>query len=83
MLSLSDSVFRFFEDQGCVVMSTIDKAGFPHTACKDIAKIDKEGKFYLIDVYHGKIFENLKRNPLASVTAFNEHKFVGYCLWPS
>lgn len=80
MFELSDKIFRFFEAQGCVILATIDKEGFPHTSCKDIVKIDKRGRIYLSDVYHGRTFENLKRNPLASITAFNEHKFTGYCL---
>lgn len=80
MAKLSEQVVRFLETQGCVVLATIDAQGFPHTSCKDIVKIDKEGHVYLSDVYHGQTFENLKSNPLASVTAFNEHKFIGYCL---
>jgi len=80
MVKLTDVIVRFLEAQGCVVLSSIDEGGFPHSSCKDIVKIDKEGHIYLLDVYHGKTFENLKRNPLASVTAFNEHKFIGYCL---
>ncbi|MCX5700588.1 MAG: pyridoxamine 5'-phosphate oxidase family protein [Candidatus Omnitrophica bacterium] len=80
MVKLTESVIRFFESQGCVILATIDALGFPHSACKDIIKIDREGKIYLLDVYHGKTFENLKRSSLASITAFNEHKFIGYCL---
>jgi len=27
-----------------------------------------------------KTYENLKRNPCISITAIDEHKFIGYCL---
>ena len=80
MLRLDENIIHFFQAQGSVVMATIDKSGFPHTACKGIVKIEEAGRIYLLDAYHGQTFNNLKQNPLVSITAFNEHKFIGYCL---
>jgi len=80
MINLPKDIIDFFHAQGCVLVSTIDKAGFPHSSCKGLVKIGHQGEIYLMDVYHGRTSENLKRNPLISVSAFNEHKFVGYCL---
>jgi predicted pyridoxine 5'-phosphate oxidase superfamily flavin-nucleotide-binding protein len=80
MMHLDDNVVHFFQGQGCVVVTTIDKDGFPHTACKGIIRIDKAGRIYLLDAYHGITYHNLLQNTLASITAFNEHKFIGYCL---
>ncbi len=34
----------------------------------------------MLDAYRGKTFQNLKNNPLASITAFDEDKFSGFCL---
>ena len=80
MKQLNDEITLFFQAQGCVILSSIDINGFPHSSCKDIVKITKEGRLYLLDAYQGVSFKNLKQNPAASVTAFDEHKFVGYCL---
>jgi predicted pyridoxine 5'-phosphate oxidase superfamily flavin-nucleotide-binding protein len=80
MSQLNETVIQFFQKQGCVIVSSIDDRGFPHSSCKGIVKIDKAGSIYLLDAYRGKTFENLKNNPLASITAFDEDKFIGFCL---
>jgi general stress protein 26 len=80
MKRLSQEIVNFFQNQGCVIVSTIDKNGFPHSACKGIAQIDSVGCIYLFDLYKAKTFQNLKHNSHISITAFDEHKFAGYCL---
>lgn len=77
---LSEQIIQFFHRQGCVIVSTIDKNGFAHNACKGIVEINPNGRVYLLDLYRRKTYENLRRNPHISITAFDEHKFVGYCL---
>ncbi|MCX5709152.1 MAG: pyridoxamine 5'-phosphate oxidase family protein [Candidatus Omnitrophica bacterium] len=79
-MKLSPDLISFFHSQGFLVVSTVDKDGYPHSSCKGMVDIKPEGKIYLLDVYHGKTYENLKLNPLISVTAVNEHKFSGFCL---
>lgn len=34
----------------------------------------------MLDAYRGKTLQNLKNNPSASITAFDEDKFTGFCL---
>lgn len=80
MNKLNNGIIQFFHNQGCVVVSTIDKEGFPHNACKGIVEINRNGRVYLIDLYMGTTYENLKKNPRISITAIDEHKFIGYCL---
>lgn len=58
----------------------MDNKGYPHSSCKGMVKIEESGDVYLLDAYHGRTFANLKNNPSASITAFDEHKFKGYCL---
>jgi len=77
---LSDDIIHFFQRQGFVIVSTIDKNGIPHTSCKGIVKIDKNGRIYLLDLYKAHTYENLKQNRNISLTAVDEHKFRGYCL---
>jgi uncharacterized pyridoxamine 5'-phosphate oxidase family protein len=80
MKQLPEKVVNFFQEQGCVVISTIDEHGFPHSSCKDIIKVENSGKVYLLDAYKGKTFDNLKSNSKSNITAFDEHKFTGFCL---
>jgi general stress protein 26 len=80
MEKIPDEVRRFLQEQGFVVVSTIDRNGFPHTACKDIVQISDDGEIYLLDLYKGVTFNNLVRDPHLSLTAVDEHKFKGFCL---
>lgn len=80
MRKLEDGIVRFFQEQGFVIVSTIDEKGFPHSSCKGIVRIDKNGRVYLLDVYRRETHSNLMNNPKISITAVNEHSFKGYCL---
>ncbi len=80
MKRLGDDVIQFFHNQGCVIVSTIDKNGFPHSACKGIVQINRNGRVYLLDLYRARTCENLKHNSHITITAIDEHKFTGYCL---
>jgi predicted pyridoxine 5'-phosphate oxidase superfamily flavin-nucleotide-binding protein len=77
---ITPEVIQFFHSQPFTIISTIDKKGYPHNSCKGIVEIDKSGRIYLLDLYTAKTYENLKNNPGISVTAVNEHKFIGYSL---
>mgnify|MGYP001591033944 CR=1 FL=1 len=80
MKKLSDNIIQFFHNQSFVIVSTIDKEGALHNSCKGIVKINPNGRIYLLDLYRGKTCTNLEYNPHISITAVDEHKFVGYCL---
>ena len=78
-MKLTEDIIHFFQSQGFVIISTIDKNGYPHNSCKGIVKITNDGKVYLLDVYRAGTHENLIYNPHVSISAVNEHKFSGYC----
>jgi general stress protein 26 len=80
MKPIPASVINFLRNQSFVIVSTIDKNGFPHNSCKGIVRIDPAGEIYLIDVYHGLTNQNITFDPRASVSVVDEHKFTGYCL---
>lgn len=80
MKKLSDEIVRFFQSQGCSVISTIDKEGRPHSACKGVIKISQPGKVYILDLFKAETYLNIQRNPSMSITAVDEHRFKGYCL---
>lgn len=80
MKKIPENILHFFQSQGYVIVSTVDKSGLVHGACKGIVKIERVGQIYLLDLYQGRTCANLKINPVISVIAVNEHKFSGYCL---
>jgi len=80
MKRLPDEVVHFFQNQGFVIVSTVGKDGLPHCSCKGLVKIKQSGQIYVVDLYRGRTYQNLKQNPAMSLTAIDEHKFIGYCL---
>ena len=80
MHKLSADIVRFFLDQGCTIVSTIDKNGYAHSACKDIVEINPDGQVNLFDLYHGVTDCRSERDPHISITVVDEHRFKGYCL---
>ncbi|MBI4845502.1 MAG: pyridoxamine 5'-phosphate oxidase family protein [Candidatus Omnitrophica bacterium] len=80
MRKLPDEAIRFFEKQGFVIISTLNDSGNIHTSAKGIVGIKKEGKIYIIDLYRAKTYNNLKNNSAATLTAAEDHNFLGYSL---
>ena len=80
MKRIPQDIIDFLRQQGFVVISSLDEAGFPHSSCKAIVKIDEAGKILLMDVYHGKTCQNIERSQQVSISAVDEHNFMGYCL---
>lgn len=80
MVHLTEEILYFFRKQGFTFVSTLDQDGTIHVACKDIVKITEDGRLFLLDLYMGKTYRNLKRNPSLSITAADEHNWTGYCL---
>lgn len=80
MKRLSTDIIQFFQSQGFVIVSTIDKYGSPHNSCKGIVRTNRNGRVYMLDLYKGKTYENIRQNPHISIAAVDEHRFVGYCM---
>ena len=80
MKRLNTAVINFFRSQGCVIVTTISGDGSPHSSCKGIVSIDPRGQVYLFDLYLKGTLTNLKKDPKMSITAVDEHNFVGYTL---
>ncbi|MCX5715174.1 MAG: pyridoxamine 5'-phosphate oxidase family protein, partial [Candidatus Omnitrophica bacterium] len=79
-MKINEEIIRFFQNQGFVIVSSIDEKGMPHNSCKGIVEIRQNGEVFLLDLYHSKTYANLNKNPNISITAVDEHKFKGYCL---
>ena len=80
MVKLGDDIVHFFENQGCVIVSTLNKDGAIRNSCKGVLEVNGRGEVFLCDLYHGETGKNIAANPAVSVTAIDEHKFKGYCL---
>jgi predicted pyridoxine 5'-phosphate oxidase superfamily flavin-nucleotide-binding protein len=80
MRHLPSEVIDFFKKQTFVIVSTIDDDGSPHNSCKDIIRISRDGRIYLLDLYFRKTHANLQKNPNMCVAQVDEHNFSGYCL---
>ncbi len=80
MKRLTDDIINFFHKQPYAIITTIDKKGCPHNSCKGIVDIENTGKVYLLDLYKERTYENLRQNPHTTITAVDEHKFMGFCL---
>ena len=79
-MKIPREVILFLEQQGCVVVSTMDQKKNIHCSVKGIVGIDPDGKIFVIDLYFHKTYANLKKNSTISITAVNEKKFKGYSL---
>jgi len=77
---ITEDIIHLFHKQGFVIVSTLDLRGSIHCSAKGIVGIEAEGKVYLIDLYRGKTFNNLKRNPIISITAVDEDEFSGFTI---
>lgn len=80
MKNIPNEVISFLHNQSFVIVSTTDKDGTPHSACKGIVDITKKGRVYLLDLYLKQTYINLRRSPKINITTVDEHKFKGYCL---
>jgi len=79
-MKIDKDILNFFEKQDSVIVSTIDATGNIHCAAKGIVSAKEDDKIFLIDLYLRETFKNLKKNPIISVTAIDEHLFKGYTL---
>jgi general stress protein 26 len=80
MKEIPANIVSFLHKQGFVIVSSLDQKQTIHCSAKGVVGIEAKGKVFLIDLYKGKTFENLKNNSTVSITAVNEHEFRGYCL---
>jgi predicted pyridoxine 5'-phosphate oxidase superfamily flavin-nucleotide-binding protein len=80
MKRLNDDIMDFFKKQSFVIVTTLDPDGTPHDSCKDIIRLSRDGRIYVLDLYMRKTFQNLENNPNMCVAQVDEHRFSGYCL---
>lgn len=79
-MKIPKKIVNFLKSQSFVIVSTLDKNDLIHNSCKGIVAIEEEGIIYLLDLYQGYTYKNLKNRPYLSITAVDEDRFEGYCL---
>jgi len=79
-MNINKDIINFFEKQDTVVVSTIDADGRIHCSVKGIIEAQESDKIFLVDLYLRQTVKNLKKNPMISLTAIDEHFFKGYTL---
>lgn len=80
-MHLNDDVVRILEDEGFVVVATLDSGGRIHTAAKGVVGVNAAaGEVSLADLYFGTTHANLKKNATLTITVINEAQFLGYAL---
>ncbi len=80
MIAIEDKIISFLRAQGFVIVSSLDQEGRIHCSAKGVVGLEGVGKVYVIDLYCGATFRNLKANPTISLTAVDEQQFCGYTL---
>jgi len=79
-MQLPDKVVNFFKKQSFVIISTIDSNGRIHCSAKGVVGIRKDGRVFVIDLYHNKTYNNLRNDSRVSITQVDERNFTGYTL---
>ncbi len=80
MREIPENIVNFFKEQGFVLVSTLDMENTIHSSAKGIVGISGKGRVCIVDIYMGKTRANLNNNPVITITAVDEHKFIGYAL---
>ena len=80
MKNIPEKIVKFFNEQGFVIVSTLDFKNTIHSSAKGIVGISKKGRVCVVDIYMGQTRENIKNNPVMTITAIDEGRFIGYAL---
>ena len=79
-MNIPETAKNLLEKHHFVVVSTLDKNGIIHTSAKAVIEVDASGKIFILDLYKGKTYDNVKNNSNTTVTIIDEHKFKGYSI---
>ena len=80
MTEISSEVIHFFNKEHFVIIATLDKSGTIHTSAKGILEIGDRGKIFILDLYKGRTYQNIKNNPNVNLTLVDERRFMGYSI---
>ncbi len=79
-MKIPDQVKSFLEKQHFAIVSSIEANNSLHTSAKGIIDINSKGKIFVLDLYKGQTYKNIKKNPNVTLTAIDDYKYTGYSI---
>ena len=80
MVDISHSVENLLNHQHYVIVSSFDREGEIHTSAKGVVDVDRRGRIYILDLYKGRTYANIIRNPNVTLTTIDDRTFKGYSI---
>ncbi len=77
-MKITTDMQRLLTRQNVVIVGTVNPDDSPNISLKGLLKVDPEGCIYFSDLYRGKTFRNIRRNPRVSVLVFSIEEFRGF-----
>ncbi|MFH1037721.1 MAG: pyridoxamine 5'-phosphate oxidase family protein [PVC group bacterium] len=77
-MKIDKDMERLLTRQNVVIVGTVNPDNSPNLSLKGLLKVDPEGYIHFSDLYRGKTFRNLKRDPRVSVMVFSIEEFTGF-----
>ena len=78
MAFIPQDVKHLLEKHHVTVVASRDGKNAIHTSAKGILAVDPRGKIFVLDIYKGRTYRNIKRNPHVTLTTIDERAFKGY-----
>jgi len=79
-MKIPDQVKSFLEKQHFAIISSIEANNRLHTSAKGIIDINPKGKIFVLDLYKGQTYKNIKKNPNVALTVIDDHNYTGYSI---
>ena len=79
-MNIPDNVAGLLEKEHFVIVSSLYKKRSIRTSAKGVIKVDPKGKIFILDLYKGGTYINIKRNPAVTLTVISERSFSGYSI---
>lgn len=77
---LDKDLVNFLGEQGVVIVSSLNENGSIHCSAKGVVGVEEDGKVFIMDLYKKDTYKNLKENSTVTITAVDEHNFIGWSL---
>jgi len=78
MKEIPQGARQILEKQHFLIVSSVDKDGSIDTSAKGILEANPKGRILLLDLYKGRTYNNVKRNPNVTLTMVDENRFRGF-----
>ena len=79
-MKIPEAVENILEKEHFVVVSSAESNKTIHTSAKGVIEVDPKGRIFMLDLYKGKTYVNIRKNPHVTLTVINERGFRGYSI---